>query len=95
MKKLKRKIYQYPGQHSQSVRSELVSLSGQALATRTLSCKEREERVEEDGSDVIICVFTRDHSEKSLLLPRAPQLQNLTNQSMSKWATQNLHVRQN
>ena len=30
-------IYQYPGQHSQSLRSELVSLSGQALATQTIN----------------------------------------------------------
>ena len=58
---------QYPGQHSQSLRSELVSLPGQALATQTLSIKGREERVKGDGSDVIICVFTRDHVEESLL----------------------------
>ena len=35
-----------------------------------LSIKGREEGVEGDGSDVIICVFTRDHGEESLLLPR-------------------------
>ena len=48
----------------------MVSLPGQALATQTLSIKGREEGVEGDGSDVIICVFTRDHGEESLPLPR-------------------------
>ena len=52
------------------MRGELVSLPGQALAAQTLSIKGREERVEGDGSDVIICVFTRDHDEESLPLPR-------------------------
>ena len=47
----------------------MVSLPGQALATQTLSFKGWEERVEGDGSDVIICVFTRDHGEESLPLP--------------------------
>jgi hypothetical protein len=32
--------------------------------------KGREERVKGDGSDVIICAFTRDHVEESLPLPR-------------------------
>ena len=46
-----------------------MSLPGQALATQTLSIKGREEGVEEDRSDVIICVFTRDNGEESLPLP--------------------------
>ena len=64
-----RKRYQYPGQHSQSLRGELVSLPGQALATQTPSIKGREERVEGDGSDVLVCAFTPDHCEESLPLP--------------------------
>ena len=51
------------------MRGELVSLPGQALAAQTLSIKGREDRVEE-GSDVLICAFTRDHDEESLPLPR-------------------------
>ena len=51
------------------MRGELVSLPGQALAAQTLSIKGREERVG-DGSDVLICAFTRDHDEESLPLPR-------------------------
>ena len=53
----------------QSMRGELVSLPGQALVTQTLSIKAWEERAEGDGSDVIICAFTPDHGEESLLLP--------------------------
>ena len=34
------------------------------------SIKGREERVKGDGSDVIICAFTRDRVEESLPLPR-------------------------
>ena len=52
------------------MRGELVFLLGQALATQTLSFKGRAERVEGDGSDVIICAFTRDHNEEGLPLPR-------------------------
>ena len=48
----------------------MVSLPGQALAAQTLSINGREERVKGDGSDVIICAFTRDHVEESLPLPR-------------------------
>ena len=48
------------------MRGELVSLPGQALAAQTLSIKGREERVEGDGSDVLICAFTRDHDEENL-----------------------------
>ena len=51
------------------MRGELVSLAGQALAAQTLSIKGREERVERDGSDVLICAFTPDHVEKRMLLP--------------------------
>ena len=42
---------------------------GQALAAQTLSIKGREERVEGDGRDVLICAFTPDHIEESLPLP--------------------------
>ena len=48
----------------------MVSLPEQALAAQTLSIKGREERVKGDGSDVIICAFTRDLDEESLPLPR-------------------------
>ena len=54
---------------AECMRSELVSLPGQALATQTLSIKGREERVKGDGCDVLICAFTLDHSEESLPLP--------------------------
>ena len=53
----------------ESLRGELVSLPGQALAAQTLSIKGREERIEGDGSDVLICAFTPDHGEESLPLP--------------------------
>ena len=51
------------------MRGELVSLLGQALAAQTLSIKGREERVEGDGSEVLICAFNPDHVEESLPLP--------------------------
>ena len=40
----------------------------QALAAQTPSIKRREERAEGDGSDVLICAFTPDRGEESLLL---------------------------
>ena len=52
------------------MRGELVSLPGKALAAQTLSLKGREERVEGDGSDVLICAFTRDPLRSCLPLPR-------------------------
>ena len=62
---------QYPGQHSQSLRSELVSLPGQALAAQTLSIKGREERVKEMGVMSSSVHLPGDHVEESLPLPRA------------------------
>ena len=63
------KQYQNPGQHSQSLRSELVSLPGQALAAQTLSIKGREERVKEMGVMSSSVHSLGDHVEESLPLP--------------------------
>ena len=62
-------MHQYPGQHSQSLRSELVSLPGQALAVQTLSIKGREERVKEMGVMSSSVHSPGDHVEESLPLP--------------------------
>ena len=59
------KSYQYPGQHWWEV--NLYPFRGKLLATQTLSIKGREERVERDRSDVIICIYTQ---EENLPLPQ-------------------------
>ena len=84
-------MHQYHGQHSLSLRNDLVPLPGQASAEETIN-QEQEEITEGDGSYVLICA-SPPYRWKELVTHGCAWVQNQEDRiqfwflNMSKWET--------